>query len=682
MRHEGMIEWFACNVCGKPIGLDHDECHSTIGRQNPLCNAYKCCRIKEKSPQQLDYAGSGIDKNIFLKACPGSGKTEVVGLKAAYETKCWDRKVGGVAVLTFTNNAADVIHERVCQFAGVEKAGYPHFVGTFDSWLHGYIAHPFGHAVMKYAPDGDDRSIRLINDDDDDGWLNAYKLRTAYSYLPKDASVPRSMPLYANMIRYDYANDGWEIRVPGSHSNKYVADSEYYSSQAFSLFRKDKSWLTLDCMRSGFKEVKDAFHAKGFATYQDVENICFGLLSAIDGLAENLSKRFPLIIVDECQDLSWVQLQILKALKDAGCRLHFVGDLNQAIYEFKKAEPKSVSKFVKDNGFDEMPLSDNFRSCQGIVDVCKSVVDDENNVEGMSEAKLTSPCLFVTYEKGNIHLLPQWFADFVAQKGLDVSKSAIVARGWSTVSKLRPSGDNKVKNDQLRLVAAIDLWRSGDIQAIGDAVKYMGQFVAHKLFPKYVVNAREYYCPECVTSAIQWRLFLARLLDSSIQNSDIADLNQTWPEWAKNVRTCFHRIANESRPMLSGYLTEDFGEFQPISFNALKTKAKKDPPVPVSDSLGSSPQPKANVRITTIHNVKGETLEAVMLVSSITKSGEGGHWTHWLEDKRAEAARFAYVASSRPKHLLIWAIPKQENADYTRFKELGLKPLSLGDSSG
>jgi DNA helicase-2/ATP-dependent DNA helicase PcrA len=85
MTYEEMVEWFACKVCGKPAGLDPNECHSTIGHQNPLCNTYKCCRIKEKSEQQLDYARSGIDKNIFLKACPGSGKTEVVGLKAAYE---------------------------------------------------------------------------------------------------------------------------------------------------------------------------------------------------------------------------------------------------------------------------------------------------------------------------------------------------------------------------------------------------------------------------------------------------------------------------------------------------------------------------------------------------------------------------------------------------------------------
>jgi hypothetical protein len=314
-----------------------------------------------------------------------------------------------------------------------------------------------------------------------------------------------------------------------------------------------------------------------------------------------------------------------------------------------------------------MPLSDNFRSCQGIVDTCKAIVDDKNDIKGLGETKLTPSCLFVTYKEKNIHSLPQWFENLVKERGLDISEAAIVARGWSTVSKLRPSGNNEIKNDQMRLAAAINLWKTGGIQAMGDVLKYVGQFMAHRYFSKYSVNAREYYCPECVTSAIRWRLFLAQILDSSIKNNDIADLNQTWSTWAKNVGKHFPAIVEESRSMLSGYLTKDFGEFPTITLVALSGKAKE----PVSKSL-NSPQKKTNIRITTIHSVKGETLEAVMLVSSINKSGDGGHWTHWLEDKGAEAARFAYVASSRPKFLLVWAIPEGRGTDYSTLEKLGL----------
>ena len=62
--------------------------------------------------------------------------------------------------------------------------------------------------------------------------------------------------------------------------------------------------------------------------------------------------------------------------------------------------------------------------------------------------------------------------------------------------------------------------------------------------------------------------------------------------------------------------------------------------------------------MTTIHSVKGETLDAILLVSAPNKQGtQDGHWTQWLANSKTEAARLAYVASSRSKHLLTWAIP-------------------------
>ena len=60
-------------------------------------------RIEGKTDEQLDYILSPIDRCIYLEACAGSGKTEVLGLKAAYEICKWRSHKSGLAVLTFTN---------------------------------------------------------------------------------------------------------------------------------------------------------------------------------------------------------------------------------------------------------------------------------------------------------------------------------------------------------------------------------------------------------------------------------------------------------------------------------------------------------------------------------------------------------------------------------------------------
>lgn len=85
--------------------------------------------------------------------------------------------------------------------------------------------------------------------------------------------------------------------------------------------------------------------------------------------ASLLSKRFPLIVIDECQDLSSEHLFILQGLNDLGVKLHFVGDLDQSIYGFRDVDPKDTIKFIADNKFKKMPLKINYRSCQQIIDL-------------------------------------------------------------------------------------------------------------------------------------------------------------------------------------------------------------------------------------------------------------------------------------------------------------------------
>ncbi len=644
MTHERLVEWFACQVCGKPDRLTPDECHASHGGQSGVCSGYDHCRIREKSEEQLEYAKSPIDQSIFLKACPGSGKTEVVGLKAAYEIKNWSREVGGIAVLTFTNNAASVIHERVCQFAGIEKAGYPHFIGTLSSWLQGYVANPFAHLLTEYRGVDGDRSIRLVEADCDSSFLKRFQTQ----------AYPQSGPIKANAYSWDC-----EERRYTFHSRSRHVD-----------MLQNKKDFTADQLKE-LKDAKRSFMSHGFASHQDIEFICHRLLEECIPLRERISHRFPLIVVDECQDLSWTEMSILRQLQCHSTVLHFVGDLNQAIYEFKKVSPEKVGLFVQKNDFRDMALTDNFRSCQGIVDTCRALVPASDNTRGICPSKLRSPCVFVTYKSGMISSLPAWFEQFVRKRGLDIQKAAIVARGWSTIAKLRPSGSSVIDKYQERLAMSIHLWKVGGIQAMTDALAYMGRFISEKGFSQYRSNSREYYCPDCVSSSVRWRLFLAQVLDSCIGNTNIANLAPTWSAWGVHVRNNFAAIVRSHQPMLSTCVVEPSKPFHDLdskTFRAPLGIASK----PVIASLGDTSAHTGIIRITTIHAVKGETMEAIMLVSAPSKQGTSdGHWHQWLGDPSSEAARFAYVASSRPQHLLVWAVPEEKNADYTRLEKLG-----------
>lgn len=484
------------------------------------------------------------------------------------------------------------------------------------------------------------------------------------------------MPLYVNNIQWDPEERRWDIIIPGPRSTP-LPDRDYYVYPAFAQFRRDKDWLTLDYMRKGFSEKKKAFLRNGFATYQDIECICYELLSERPELARFLSLRFPLIIVDECQDLSWVQMQILDKMRSHGTALHFVGDLNQAIYEFKKVAPEKVKEYTQERKFDTQSLSNNYRNCQPIADLCDTLVGNEDKVKSIHESKqLESPCVCILFEKDDLMKSPVWFSDYLDRFAIDKKCSTVVTRSRANVSRMRPADSGQIENYQERLAMAIHLWKTGCRQATRDALKLFGRFVSEKFFLGESTNSRSYYRPESVDSALIWRRFLAEVLSECCQDEILSDLEQPWTNWTKITRNRLHQHLNTcANTFLASF--SDCVFHQLVDFPAPKGKRKDQ----VLSGLLSYSSAQTLLRITTIHNVKGETLEALMLVSSRNKSGTNdGYWTQWLDDPASEAARLAYVASSRPRKLIIWAIPdpsEKEEDQLDRLKNIGFKILPL-----
>lgn len=663
----------AWRVCRKPGEISFGECLKTFGQDNQLCRDYGRCRIEEKSEEQLEYIFSSRNENVFLKACPGSGKTEVVGLKAAYEVMKWDAKVGGIAILTFTNNAADVISKRVMQFAGIKKLGYPHFVGTINSWLHGYIANPFSHLLTGYKGKEGDHSLRIVDEDSTSDWLNAFVLDTRYSYYKGKERTLSSMPLYSNNIRFNHEKCLWELKLPGSKINGPVQDDKYFNSTAFAEFRNEKSWLTLEYMRGKFKESKNKFNKAGFATYQDIENICYLLLDKNSNLSRLLAERFPLIIVDECQDLSWIQLQIFRRLIEAGSIVHFVGDLNQAIWSFREVDPRKVSMFVECENFKTCELSNNFRSVQSIVDICGRLVK-QGNIQGRAVNGNEPFCIYITYDKNkkNLQEIVAWFVSYLGRESVNLTpkESAVVARGHSTINRLRPAASRVPNGKQLQLATAIHLWKTGEVESICEALDCIGHFVSNNIFSTKAANSKAHYYPDCELSKVRWRLFLAQILDKCVEAESLGNLNQEWSAWAKCVKKQFLEIvescSKSGLPSLSKHS---------LKFNALSGKTKL-PVISTLETIDWNNVP--NILVTTFHKVKGQTFDAVLVVSAPNKQSKGGHWSQWVDarDSDGEHARFAYVASSRPRFLLAWAVPTPKNEEIREIEDLGFTKVT------
>lgn len=592
-------------------------------------------RLVKLSDEQVNYLNHYIYYSSFLEACPGSGKTEVIGIKAALEIQKWKPQCSGIVVVSFTISAANELNRRIKEFSSTSTTLFPHFVGTFDSWIHNYIFQPFTHYLTGYEGRDGDKSMRVIDVESSAGFLNNY-ITTIYK-----ENVP--IPIKAVDYFYDY-------------SNKLQGRDKITDGLLKGRISKEEA--------SSLLSVKGRFIKDGFATYSDAEWICNILLSRYPILSEKLAKRFPVIFVDECQDLSKGQIKMLDTLKSKGSKLHFVGDINQSIYEFREVIPEEIINYIKKSKFIVRKLTNNYRSCQPIVDVFSKIIGNSEQIIGNEKTILNKSCILWQYTAKNLSELPEKFERFIFKNDLDINKSVILARGKTTLSSLRTQIDVHDFTKVELFALAIHNWFKSErnYDDLNSALFYLGRALCLLAYGGRG-DVRNQYCPDSI-SAVEWRLYLKQFLDSAnaVYPFSFNGKDLCWSSWVKVLKP----FLESAWQTLSNSKIEWKDVIRKIRVPSLKGDS-------LVKDICSQITSVNRIRTTTIHNVKGETLSAVLLVSHPNRKSQGGHYSHWIREGNfnPEYLRFAYVACSRPKHALILATPKLNTKDLAKFEKLG-----------
>lgn len=559
--------------------------------------------VNEKTNEQLDYILSPIDRNIYLEACAGSGKTEVLGMKTAYEMGKWTWCNSGLAVLTFTNEAKDTITDRVNKFLG-GMAGDRHFIGTISSFIHGYIAQRFGCCLYSASHfPGEDLSFRIVDPQDninDNQWLKNYAIRNREGWL-----IP------VNQLSL-VPNDGkWSIVNQHGRGSSALLDETI--------------------------EKKHRFWADRFATYDDMNCIALKCLMKNENVRTLLSKRFPVIFIDECQDLSATELMIMSQLIEAGSIVHYVGDLHQSIYEFRQSSPSITKQHIEKYNFQTMNLTNNFRSSQNIVNISRTVGGIREPLRGVSNGAMRK-CFYCEY--ANDSEIVRKFTSFLNKQGISLEKSAVLCRGKGLVDKLSGSNNALVKN---KIVYAIVLWLNGDAEAKRKALRIISKLICK--WGSYC-STGDYCMPEKLQKTMnqmEWRLLLSSIMEELCLDSEVVNLGSTYGDWYKRNKASVCRTVNR----LTNHIDPGFC----VKANTIKSARKTTNKIIECEST----QRGDGIKIMTIHASKGCTFDAVLLVSSNDKKSKDGYWENWLNVNK-EASRICYVACTRPRYLLCWAV--------------------------
>lgn len=651
-------EQIAKIVCNKPDNFTCEECFYKIRSQ--ICQGNNNCRISEKNQEQLKYVTSMLNENTYLKACAGSGKTEVVGLKAAYEIKQWNQE-GGIAVLSFTNDATDVIKDRVKRFLGDSRTS-PHYIGTLGSFIHSYIVQPFAYKIVGYSGNNNDYSLSLVDEKisiHTNHWLNNFRCSVPYI----DANN-KKLDIYANQIGFDMGEKDFYF---------YVGDIRLWLKQYYKFDRIQKFIFEKRKTRSYFWEenylrrclwrCKEEFWKNGFVTFDDLNILAVRIVKS--DIGSLIAKRFPIIIIDECQDLSGNELKVLKQLAKKGCKIHCVGDLNQSIYDFKNVKPEFIAEYL--TKFETFSLTLNYRSCKEIVAFSNKLIQSEESESALGNSILGSDSLmYIEYSTPQDAI--EKYVDILNNLKWENYENRILVK-QNSLKKLLENSTQGSYDEKEPLLVAVQLWENKTPNCMLTALELAGKQVS-KWFGGGKTS-RNYYCPPDITSVFAWKVFLMNILDIISDIPELNDFSQTYGKWHEVMRKKINVILEQNYNIISEYDSLKDRDITTLvtGRNFAVSNGNKNVPI-ISVTLKTC----STIPVMTIHASKGCTFDTTLVISSETEKSNGGHWKrHWLMGS-GEEKRIGYVASTRAKYLLIWAVPILTEEDRKLIESYGFVP--------
>ena len=134
--------------------------------------------------------------------------------------------------------------------------------------------------------------------------------------------------------------------------------------------------------KEGMREYVEYKKKRNLVDFNDTMRYAIQILDD-ENAREAISSNYDYVFVDEYQDTSYLQEELLNKIK--GSTIFAVGDLKQAIYHFRSAEPQIfANRRARYQGEEEgvnRLLNTNYRSVKGVLDftndVCSEIMIDE-----------------------------------------------------------------------------------------------------------------------------------------------------------------------------------------------------------------------------------------------------------------------------------------------------------------
>ena len=285
--------------------------------------------IKEALNEKQRMAAEIIDRRIAVAAGPGTGKTKTLIARILYLLEQRNVGPGEITAVTFTNQAARELKERLMLQAGSRRNISRMHIGTFHSICLGFL--------KKQG-----RKIFLA-----------------------DTSV-------LTEIAKELCGEYGLSFTPAQLLNKIsLAKTRAVSGQEELLPQLLQSY-------------QERLHSQGLYDFDDLltETIKICRESHESRKKQTWERGFSYLMVDEFQDISPIQYELILEWNKNGKELFVIGDQDQSIYSFRGSDSRCFTKMMEEYPETRLiSLENNYRSTGHILDSALAVISNNPGME-------------------------------------------------------------------------------------------------------------------------------------------------------------------------------------------------------------------------------------------------------------------------------------------------------------
>jgi DNA helicase-2/ATP-dependent DNA helicase PcrA len=410
----------------------------------------------------------------------------------------------------------------------------------------------------------------------------------------------------------------------------------------------------------------DTLERQGFLDFCSIVYWTYHLITEHESITRGLASRFTWILVDEFQDTSEIQVEILAEIAGVGrTQVFAVGDPLQSIYGFGGARPELVDAFAKRVAArQDFALRTNFRSSERIVEHAERLFRRTPPMKGEGlAADFDFEPLHVEAQT-RFDAITDYFLPILEDYGITYGEAAILASTWYPLLPLAR---------QLREYG---------IPVVGPGAR---PYKATRAFARLAEQVCAYVArprPERVHE-IEKELFLLlanlngkpdfevftydgrRLVFDLVRiGKELRDKSQGGRYWLEAASAAFGQV------LCVGHWTNQAGvarlqESAGLMLADMDKRKVDIDNVTIAD-IGMFACPDANLKLLTLHGAKGREFDAVALVD--LHEGRIPHWSINDNLRLQESKRLFYVGVTRARKILVYVTDQSDHRNRpTRF---------------